>query len=227
MKITHTPVLPNLGITMGDPSGVGPEIISKALSDPEIYKICRPVVLGDLHAMTDAHRSHDEGSLHAVSEPSKAKAKPGCIDIIGLSSLERHFITPGKPTVEGGKAMVAFILEAVKLTMLGHLDAMVTCPISKILMHEAGFRVEGHTQLIAQRLQGFDDFRTQERIRQLIDPGQLLVRRGQGLSSTGIQERGNRRERARDLVAMLEPAYALIGGPEPFSQSDLVSARGL
>jgi 4-hydroxythreonine-4-phosphate dehydrogenase len=157
MELKNNSSLPTLGITMGDPSGVGPEIISKALSDPGIYKICRPLVLGDLHAMTDAREDRGEASIHAISEPSRAKAKPGCIDIMGISSLERHFITPGKPTVEGGKATVEFILEAVRLTQRGHLDAMVTCPISKALMHEAGCYFEGHTQLIAQRT-GSDDF---------------------------------------------------------------------
>jgi 4-hydroxythreonine-4-phosphate dehydrogenase len=66
-------------------------------------------------------------------------------------------ILPGRPTLEGGQAMVKFVTEAVAMTCEGTLDAMVTCPISKALMQEAGYSFEGHTQLIAH-LTGEDDY---------------------------------------------------------------------
>ena len=56
---------------------------------------------------------------------------------------------PGKPTVEGGRAMVDYIMRAVDMALRRDLDAMVTCPISKALMHRAGHLYDGHTQLIS------------------------------------------------------------------------------
>ena len=68
---------------------------------------------------------------------------------MAVSRLKGGSILPGKPTVEGGKAMVDYIISAVDMTQKGELEAMVTCPISKILMHQAGYGYEGHTQLIS------------------------------------------------------------------------------
>ena len=140
---------PIISITMGDPSGIGPEIIIKALSDPKIYDICRPVVLGDAGALSANLRGLKKRPLNEISNPSEAKGRPEQIDLMALSELNRESIIPGKPTVEGGKAMVNYIISAVEMTKRKELSAIVTCPINKALMHEAGQPFEGHTQLIA------------------------------------------------------------------------------
>ena len=143
--------LPYIGITMGDPSGIGPEIIIKALEDKDIYRFCMPVILGDpevLHSII--LRSFKKISLNIISRPSDATAIPGRIDLIALSNLKKRSFLPGKPSVEGGKAMVNYIIRAVEMTRNKELGAMVTCPISKILMHRAGYAYDGHTQLISE-----------------------------------------------------------------------------
>ena len=135
---------------MGDPAGVGPEIIIKALADGDVYGLCRPVVLGDPGILSSAVlRSSCDMPLNIISTPSEAKAIPGKMDLLALSGLKSETIHPGKPTVEGGKAMVEYIVRAVGMCRAGELGAMVTCPISKVLMHQAGYRYDGHTQLIA------------------------------------------------------------------------------
>lgn len=141
--------LPFIGITMGDPSGIGPEIISKVLDDPEIYEICRPVVLGDPVALTAHSTGLKKNLINSITKPSEAEAKPGQIDLIGLTRLDKTQVIPGKPTVIGGKAMVKYITRAVEMAQGGEIAAVVTCPISKSLMHEAGHFFDGHTQLIA------------------------------------------------------------------------------
>ncbi len=142
--------LPFIGITMGDPAGVGPEIIIKALADRDIYGICCPVVLGDREILSSAVlRSSGEMSLNIISKPSEARGIPGKVDLMALSDLKSEAILPGGPTVEGGKAMVEYIVKAVEMCRAGEFGAMVTCPISKVLMHQAGYRYDGHTQLIA------------------------------------------------------------------------------
>lgn len=140
--------LPLIGITMGDPSGIGPEIILKALSDSKIYDLCRPVVLGDPGAFIN-FESLKGLIINEISKPTDARAMPEQLDILAISRLKRDKMIPGKPTLAGGEAMVKFILRAVEMAQSSELAAVVTCPISKALMNEAGYHFEGHTELIS------------------------------------------------------------------------------
>ena len=136
---------------MGDPAGIGPEIILKALADADIYRLCRPVVLGDLEILSsNVSEAGQEIPFNIISSPTDAEAQHGKVDLMAVSELKGEAVLPGKPTVEGGKAMVAYIIKAVEMTLEGQLGAMVTCPISKALMHKAGYPYEGHTQFISQ-----------------------------------------------------------------------------
>ena len=142
--------LPLIGITMGDPAGIGPEIIVKALVDKDIYGLCRPIILGDPTVFSSSiSKSGQKTSLNVIAVPSEARSRTGEMDLMDVSRLKAGQILPGKPTLEGGKAMMDYIIRAVDMTRKGEVDAMVTCPISKILMHQAGYVYEGHTQLIA------------------------------------------------------------------------------
>ncbi len=95
---------PIIGITLGDPSGIGPEIILKALSDAGIHEICRPVVIGNSGALSSAWTRSGTVPIQDIRAP--ARGKPGHIDLLSLSALNGRDVIPGKPTVEGGKAMV-------------------------------------------------------------------------------------------------------------------------
>ncbi|MFC1823116.1 4-hydroxythreonine-4-phosphate dehydrogenase PdxA [Thermodesulfobacteriota bacterium] len=148
---------PLIGITMGDPAGIGPEIITKALSDETLYPICRPVVLGDAGALRTSLKYSPAMSIKEISNTSDAKGKAGQIDILPLSNLEEQCLIPGKPCSEGGRAMGQYIIRAVELAKQGELAAVVTCPISKALLHTAGHVFEGHTQMIAE-LTNTDDY---------------------------------------------------------------------
>lgn len=145
MDVSDSPLI---GITMGDPAGIGPEIIVKALTDREIYTLCRPVVLGDPAVLSSTLPITNTIGLNLIENPSEARSVPGTIDLVALSNLERK-VQPGNPTVEGGKAMVEYIFKAVEMIQKEALEAMVTCPISKTLMHQAGHKYDGHTQLIS------------------------------------------------------------------------------
>lgn len=149
--------LPVIGITMGDPAGIGPELIVKALSDPALYEICRPLVLGDPGALALHLAGGKAGSFREISHPYETQGKFGTVDLIAVCHLSRECVEPGLPTVEGGAAMVDCIVTAVEMAKRREIAAMVTCPISKALMHRAGHHYEGHTQLIAERT-GTRDF---------------------------------------------------------------------
>jgi len=149
--------LPVIGITMGDPAGIGPEIIIKALIDPLVYKRCRPAVLGDFDILASTIsdldpylENHSPLSIKIISTTSSITASaPRVINLIPVSTTGVNSVVPGQPTVEGGKAMVKYIITAVEMIQRRELSAMVTCPINKALMHTAGYSYEGHTQLIA------------------------------------------------------------------------------
>jgi len=142
---------PVIGITMGDPSGIGPEIIIKALSDPGVYDLCTPVVLGDPVVLSCYSKYPPEISIkiNEITDIEKAAGIPGQIDLIALSRLNRDMALPGTPSREGGKAMAGYIIAAVKMAKEGRVAGMVTCPINKVLLNQAGYMFEGHTQLIA------------------------------------------------------------------------------
>jgi 4-hydroxythreonine-4-phosphate dehydrogenase len=151
--------LPIIGITMGDPSGVGPEIIIKALSDPGIYGFCRPVVLGDPVVLSLCLKYAPDPSIRIreISDAEMAEGLPGQIDLIVLSRLDPQSAVPGRPSKEGGKAMAGYIITAVEMARSAKISGMVTCPINKALLNDAGYMFEGHTQLIAH-LTGAKDY---------------------------------------------------------------------
>ena len=146
--------LPIIGITMGDPTGIGPEIIVKALSMEEPFQACRPVVFGDREVLSRAIRIQNlSTSLEVIDKIPKDGYLPGKIFLLALSRLEVASLRFGKPDRACGEAMVKYIEEAVKRVRRGELDAITTCPINKKAMNEAGYSFPGHTELLAHLAQ--------------------------------------------------------------------------
>jgi 4-hydroxythreonine-4-phosphate dehydrogenase len=149
--------LPLIGITMGDPVGIGPEIIVKALSAPDIAATCCPVVLGDQRLLErEISRLRSELKIAIVSTPQHLAAQPGTINLLAISELDPAQARYGQPTRETGAAMAAYITRAVSLAMDRQIDAMVTCPINKKSLQVTGFDFPGHTEMLA-RLTGAED----------------------------------------------------------------------
>lgn len=143
---------PVIGITMGDPVGIGPEIVIKALSKASVFDICRPVVIGDKNVLYAASKIVGTDTvIHAIEKPSEGKYIPGVIDILSISHLDSENIPWGTPTPETGKAMAEYIIQAVEMTLDKKLDAMVTCPINKMSMNLSGYKYNGHTELLAEK----------------------------------------------------------------------------
>ena len=138
---------PYIGITMGDPSGIGPEIINKLFFDENILTICNPIVIGDISVLSEYAGSSLR--IHEIRSFKEAKFIPGTMDVFKISELDKQDYIPGKPTLAGGVAMVKYILAAVDMCIKGEIAAMVTCPLNKALMNKAGYNYQGHTQLIA------------------------------------------------------------------------------
>ncbi|MDR4468570.1 MAG: 4-hydroxythreonine-4-phosphate dehydrogenase PdxA [Nitrospira sp.] len=142
--------LPLLGITMGDPAGIGPEVIAKALSQLRLRKVCRPIVIGSLPVMERAIKAlRLRLIVRAVQSHETALSRPGTVAV--LDPLETPLTTfkLGLAAAETGAASVTFIKKAVELARLGCIDAMVTAPINKEAINMAGCHYPGHTELLA------------------------------------------------------------------------------
>ena len=145
---------PLIGITMGDPTGIGPEIIVKALSAGEPFQACRPIVFGDEQVLLEAIRR--EGlpvRIKVIDEIPEEGYQPGEIFLFPSSRLEANSLSFGKPDRKCGEAMVRYVQEAVRWLKRAKLDAITTCPINKQAMNKAGHPFSGHTELLAHLTQ--------------------------------------------------------------------------
>jgi 4-hydroxythreonine-4-phosphate dehydrogenase len=141
-----------LALTMGDPVGVGPEILVKALADSQIYQVCRPLVIGDYPALERARLQLDPAmQIHLVDIPRVGRYKAGTLELLPLSELKPRDLKYGHPTAASGKAMVSYILKAIDLALAGKVAGMVTGPISKLSMNLSGYAYPGHTELLAEK----------------------------------------------------------------------------
>jgi len=143
---------PLLALTMGDPVGVGPELMVLALTDPLIYQVCRPLVLGDLPALERARQQLAPGhKIQVIDHPQGGRYETGTLDLMARSHLEPGDLQYGRPTPAGGAAMVSYILTAIDLALKGEVAGIVTGPISKTAMNLSGYAYPGHTELLAAR----------------------------------------------------------------------------
>lgn len=140
-----------LAITMGDPAGVGSEIIVKALSHIEIYKECIPVVVGDRAALEDAIRFCSLPiELRELSDVNEANGEFGKIDFINLNYLQPNGWEYKKNSVVCGEASFQYVVYAIKLAMEKKVQAVVTAPINKESINMAGYHYSGHTEIFAE-----------------------------------------------------------------------------
>ncbi len=150
---------PVIAITMGDPTGVGAEIIAAALAEPAIFDICRPLVLGDATAMARAVELNGASlrlELLADNTPP-ADDSNGTIQLRALSRLSSADLVYGRPTQACGAAMYRYITTAARLCLDGDAAAMATAPINKEALNRAGHHYPGHTELLAE-LTGTSEF---------------------------------------------------------------------
>lgn len=143
---------PILAITMGDPVGVGPEIIVKALTDAQIYRTCRPLVLGDFPALERARLMLAPAlKIRLAERPELGRYQLGTLDLMPLSELRPADLHFGHPTRANGRATVSYILKAIELALAQKTAGIVTAPISKISMNLSGYSYPGHTELLADK----------------------------------------------------------------------------
>ncbi len=147
MKAMDRPVI---GVTMGDPAGIGPEISLKALSNPEVCSVCKPVLIGDLGLLRKtAEDLNIKASLKAVGSPKEAAGEAGLIEVVDLKNVNMGTLEVGKVSLQAGKASIEYIHKAVEYALSGDIAAVTTGPINKQAIQLAGSRFIGHTEMLA------------------------------------------------------------------------------
>lgn len=143
---------PLIGITLGDPAGIGPEITVKALADHRINEKCRPVVIGDARVLKNAARivGRPEIRINVIEQPSDGAFCPGCIDVIDIKTVDPETLPVGKISAMAGEAAFQYVKKAIELAMAGEVEATVTNALNKEALNLAGHHYSGHTEIYAK-----------------------------------------------------------------------------
>ena len=148
---------PRVGITIGDPSGIGPEVVLKAVAEAEVRDICLPVIIGDAQLLAHNARTLDlQCGYDIVRRDEDLPPQFNEPIIYHLNNIHGH-IEPGIESGNAGKAAAQYIEAAVELCAAGSIDAIATAPINKRALFLGGYSFPGHTEFLAH-LTGTEDF---------------------------------------------------------------------
>jgi 4-hydroxythreonine-4-phosphate dehydrogenase len=141
---------PKIGIPLGDPAGIGPEIVARALCEASIFEVCRPVVIGDGAVLEQAARFCGLNlEIHAISDPDSGDYRCGSAHIIDLGNVDLSTLKIGQIQPMGGQAAFDYIKKATDLAKSGAVDAIATTPINKESLRAAQIDFIGHTEILA------------------------------------------------------------------------------
>ena len=134
---------------MGDPAGIGPEVVLKAVAEPEIQKVCVPVIIGDAQMLAHTARTLDLQCGYDIIR--KEESFPEHLNEPAIFHLDNilGFIEPGIESGAAGKAAAGYIEAAVELCAAGSIDAIATAPINKRALFLGGYSFPGHTEFLA------------------------------------------------------------------------------
>ncbi len=143
---------PVIALTMGEPAGVGPEVLAKYVAGVKKSDFTL-VVVGDQRLLRDAEAKFklNVPDLKITSRPSREKFVPNAVNFVSLKLVNPKDVEIGQPTAKTGRAAMAFVEKAADLVMLNQVDAIVTGPISKKAINAAGYYFSGHTDYFAHR----------------------------------------------------------------------------
>lgn len=141
-----------LGITMGDPASIGPEITVKVLAGGEVYGKCNPLVIGDASIMEEALKitGHEDIKIHPVQSVKEAVFCSGMIDVYDMKLVDSGKFKRGQVSAMAGEASFQYVKKAIDLAMSGEIDGTITNALSKEAINLAGHHFSGHTEIYAQ-----------------------------------------------------------------------------
>ena len=143
---------PVVAITMGDAAGIGPEITCKSLQHPDLYEICRPVVIGDAKVLENVIQLYGLGlTVNRIEDVNAGTCTCGIIDVLHFDDIDLNKLRFGELSAMCGMAAVKYTQIACQMAMEGIVDAMVSAPLNKAAMRMAGYPYEGQTQIIGEQ----------------------------------------------------------------------------
>jgi 4-phospho-D-threonate 3-dehydrogenase / 4-phospho-D-erythronate 3-dehydrogenase len=136
---------------MGDPAGVGPEIIARAAAEPAVRATSRPVVIGSASTMQEALALVGSRlALHAVGRIADCRWADGTLEVLDLANVDMTTLPRREVSAAAGRAAYEYIERAVRLAKAGEIQAIVTAPVNKEALAAAGVQHSGHTEILAQ-----------------------------------------------------------------------------
>ena len=166
---------PLIGIPIGDPAGIGPEITMKALSNPDIYKICQPLVVGSIDVLKKIAKILNSSIIfNEITHPMEGRYEHGIIDIINCGIVSHgedagnivQELEFGVVQAEAGRAAFECIEAVTLLALRGEVDAIATAPINKEAVRAAKIDFIGHTEML-ESLTGTKDLLTMFQVKTL------------------------------------------------------------
>lgn len=141
---------PIIGITMGDATGAGPEIIVKALEDKGLYDVCRPLIIGDRAIMERAAGIVKIPlKFRSIANVAEAEFAYGTVDVIDLKNLPID-LPFAKVDGRAGKAAFEYVAKGVELAIAKEIDAIATAPLNKEALNAGGYHYPGHTEILGE-----------------------------------------------------------------------------
>ncbi len=148
---------PLVAVTMGDPAGVGPEIIARTFAEPDFTERNRALVIGDVTILERAAKLLDLSlRVNPITAPEDGRYEPGVMDVIPASALPED-LPFGKLDAGAGAAAFEYVRRSIELAMDGSVAAVATAPLNKEAMHLGGHEYPGHTEILAE-LTGTEDY---------------------------------------------------------------------
>ena len=148
---------PIIAVTMGDPAGIGPEIVAKSIADKATFDVARCIVIGDKKVMEKAIKIVGADlKVNVVDSPADGDYSYGVLNMIDLDNIDMSRFEYGKINAMCGQAAFDYIKKSIEITMDKQADAVATTPINKESLHAAEVDFIGHTEIFGA-LTGTDD----------------------------------------------------------------------
>ena len=146
--MSETIFKPVTAITMGDPAGIGPEIVVGTMLDKEIHECCKPFVIGSIAILDRAAKVlGKELKYNKIEDPSEAKYEYGTVDVIETGDYDTDSIKWGEVQALAGQMAIDWIMKSIELGMAKKVDAVSTAPIHKGAIKLVGIKEPGHTEI--------------------------------------------------------------------------------
>lgn len=199
-----------IGITLGDPAGIGPEISIKAFAKKALYERCQPLLVGDVCVVEKYLQAHPELDLklNVIDEPDQGKYVYGTIDLIDLKAVDIDQLAIGEVSAMAGNAAFQYVKKVIELALDKKIDATVTNPLNKEALNLAGHHYAGHTEIYA------DLTHTDKYTMMLADGNLRVVHVSTHVSLREACDRATK-ERVLDVIRIADKACKNLGIKNP------------